>query len=184
MESQKLFAALLSVFLVGALRADSDIKVVNYEEMQDMKTWAHDLVTSFEKKKEAEIGKVNDARKNRDEAIKDAQAKSSVTNEKGKEEARQKIVKLEADVQSTEKAAQYELQLSAQRLENDMDKRVLKSVKAYAEKNNHSFVCGEMPGGALRVLYYDKKSCDITKEINGALKEKYGKKEDKKNNKN
>ena len=173
----------LGLALVSNLKADKDshkVMFVNYDFMtSNINKWASDLVKDFEDKKEKEVAVVEKTKAILEKAVKEAQEKERIASEKGKAEARSKIVRLEADAQSAEKAAKYELQTAMERLQMEMDKRLLKEIETNSKKNDVGLVLGHMQNGVVRVLYVED-DFDMSKSVLKELEKKYGKKEDKK----
>ena len=156
--------------------ADRSVKIrfVSLEELlTKVESWAPDLIKDFETKKMELSQDIENIRKKRDDAVKEVQTKSSITNEKGREEASSKLIKLESDVQSTEKAAQFQLQQAAQRLEIKMGERLETFATEIAKKEGFTIVYGILPGGVLRLLYA-ADSLMLTDEISNGLVAKYG----------
>ena len=168
-------------------RADSDknkVMVVDYEHMsKHVEDWAGDLIKDFQKLQMNEENKLKKAATKLEEAKKEAEDKMRIANEKGREEARSKVIDLAADFESLQKTIRVRMTEGAQKLEGKMDKRMVEAVKEEAKNKKAGLVLGRMPGENARILYFSKDDLDISNDVLKVLKKKVGSKEKEKDSK-
>ena len=172
MDARKLFIS-LAFLCFGLTRAD--VIFVDYNEMsKKANEWAEDLLKDFETKQKDMVKELEEIKLKRDTVVKEAQEKSRITNEKGREDMRDRIIKLESELKSADQAAQYKLKRAADQLEAAMDKRVIEICA-----NQPGTVLGIMPGGVVRALSVKNKD-GITEGVLEELIKKHGHEEEKK----